>query len=47
MPCNAYHFDHGICSLAFLERELFYNVQDQDEETKSIYLNGKYHLIKS
>ena len=44
MPCNAYHFDLGNCSLAFLKRELFYNVQDQDEENKSIYINGKYHF---
>ena len=42
MPCNAYYFDNGICSLSFLKKNLFYNVQDQDEENKSIYLNGKY-----
>ena len=40
MPCNAYYFDNGICSLAFLKKELFYNVKEQDEENKSIYLNG-------
>ena len=42
MPCNAYHFDLGICSLAFLKKNQFINVKDPDEEIESIYINGKY-----
>ena len=42
MPCNAFQFDDGICDLAFLDRDLFYDVHE--EYNMTVYLNGKYKL---